>query len=170
MPQAVKVSALAALAAIGSAGGVYLGRAAVAEINPAYFSEAETRFHGDLVPYRAETAYRSSQASELSTAEMSRALGTACIACRRLAADYSGGFEADAGRSPAERALEETAALGEEYRLPLEEEPRSLEMASVERYATYPITVADTEPDTQGNEGIRDIPEAEPVPEPQPAQ
>ena len=38
------------LAIAGSVGGVYLGRSAISEINPAYYDEPEPRFHADLVP------------------------------------------------------------------------------------------------------------------------
>lgn len=77
------LTALSALALVGSGAGVLLGRSAVAEINPVYFSEAATRFHSDLsATPPSMDAPPALTASELSAAELGQALGTGCVRCR----------------------------------------------------------------------------------------
>ena len=53
MPVSTTLPIMAGLSILGAALGVTLGHSAIAEINPAYFNEAEDSFHADLVPYRS---------------------------------------------------------------------------------------------------------------------
>ncbi len=133
------LTTFAALSVAGSVGGVYLGRAAVAEINPLYYSQPETRFHADMVPYRPSEAagYR---AGELSQANLDQALGRGCVGCltypeevilvhRGQAEKYVGGGAEIAAEPVQVAAVEQT--------------PQP-EFAAVERYTSYPV-VAEAE-------------------------
>jgi hypothetical protein len=86
MPVSTTLPVMAGLSILGAALGITLGKSAIAEINPAYFNEAEDDFHADLVPYRSpdwaqvhQAEYRAAQQPVL-VGE----LGTGCVGC----ADY----------------------------------------------------------------------------------
>lgn len=87
MPASTTLPIVAGLALIGSALGVSLGRSAIAEINPAYFSDPEVPFHGDLVPNRG-TDWAQVQALEYQQAGAADGLGTGCVGCRAFPAEY----------------------------------------------------------------------------------
>ena len=76
------------LAIAGSVGGVYLGRSAISEINPAYYDEPEPRFHADLVPnppgFEAPPVH---EAGYLSPFDTYAALGSGCVNCRAYPED-----------------------------------------------------------------------------------
>lgn len=81
---------MAGLAILGAAAGVNLGRSAVSEINPAYFSDPEDSFHADLVPYRSPD-WAQVQASEYRAAQqpvLVGDLGGGCIGCRAYPVEY----------------------------------------------------------------------------------
>lgn len=153
--------ALALLAAVGAGTGVYLGRAAVAEINPAYFSEPESRFHGDLVPYGgAGTAgYR---AGELSSANLDQALGKSCVGCRAYPEEVVLVHRGTAGK--AEVGYAEMAS--EPVRAVAYEQTPTPEFAAVERYSSYPVETAVAEPIVQSSEPLEPVPAEEPVANP----
>jgi len=68
----------AGLAVAGIGSGIYLGQAAIAEIDPIYFQKPPTRFHADLSPNRpSDSAPRPMLAA---TGGLS--LGTGCVGCR----------------------------------------------------------------------------------------
>jgi hypothetical protein len=90
MPVSTTLPIMAGLSILGAALGVGLGRSAIAEINPAYFSEAEDDFHADLVPYRSpdwaqvhQAEYRAAQQPVI-VGE----LGTGCIGCADYPVEY----------------------------------------------------------------------------------
>jgi len=113
---------MAGLAILGAAAGINLGRSAVSEINPAYFSDPEESFHADLTPYRSpdwaqvqSTEYRAAQQPVLVGD-----LGSGCIGCRDYPVEYvprhdpavdgySDGYAASAPQ-PAQIVIVETAA------------------------------------------------------------
>ena len=76
------------LAIAGTVGGVYLGRSAISEINPAYYDEPEPRFHADLVPnppgFEAPPVH---EAGYLSPSDTYAALGSGCVNCRAYPED-----------------------------------------------------------------------------------
>lgn len=129
------IPVLAALALTGAATGIYLGKAAVAEINPAYFSEPESRFHSDLTPYRPGEAsgYR---AGELSQSNLDQALGRGCLGCRAYPEDVVLVQRASTGKLHADPA----ELSSEPVQIAAAEPLPSPEFAAVERYATYPVT------------------------------
>ncbi len=90
MPVSTTLPIMAGLSIMGAALGITLGKSAVAEIDPAYFNEAEDDFHADLVPYRSpdrgqvqQVEYRSAQQPVLI-----HDLGSSCIGCRTYPAAY----------------------------------------------------------------------------------
>ena len=126
--------ALAALALAGTGAGVYLGKAAISEINPLYFNEPEARFHGDLVPHRPTEA-AGYQAGDLTAANMEQALGSGCIGCRAYPEEVVLVHRGRADKyapGGADFSVEPMPAVA------VEQVP-SPEFAAVERYATYPI-------------------------------
>jgi hypothetical protein len=83
MPVSTTLPVMAGLSILGAALGITLGKSAVAEINPAYFNEAEDDFHADLVPGGGsdwgqvrQVEYRSAQQPVL-VGE----LGSGCVGC-----------------------------------------------------------------------------------------
>ena len=124
---------LAALALTGTAGGIYLGRAAVAEIDPMYFSQAETRFHADLVPHRLGQA-AGYQAGDLSQANLDQALGRGCVNCLTYPEEVL------VHRASAEKYLPAPADFDPK---PIEVAPAEVsapaEFAAVHPYMSYPV-------------------------------
>ena len=139
MPVPTTLPMVAGLSILGAALGITFGRSAVAEINPAYFSEAEDDFHADLVPNGSpdwaqvqQTEYRAAQQPV-----MVGELGSGCIGCRDYpvayvprhdpAVDlYSGGYEASEAQ-PAQIVIVETPAPD-----PAREQ--------IQRYSSYPVS------------------------------
>jgi hypothetical protein len=142
MAHLVTTATIGALALAGSATGVLLGRSAISEINPVYYSERPDSFHGDLVPYRPQAAsdvavYR---AGQLTPAEMSQALGTGCVRCRAYPEEYV------PEQDPAVEPLRSREAAGAAPALQLafydpeaDKPSREADFAQVERYSGYPV-------------------------------
>lgn len=129
--------ALAALIVTGTAAGVYLGKAAVAEINPIYYSEPEARFHGELVPYRP-TQTAGYQAGDPSNANLEQALGRGCVGCRTYPEEVI-----LVHRGTSDKYVPGGADVAEEpVQTVAYEQTVSPEFAAVERYASYPVTAA----------------------------
>jgi hypothetical protein len=134
MMSRVTLPVLAALALAGTAGGLYLGKAAVAEINPIYYDRPEARFHADLVPNRpVEPA--GYQAGQLTAANIEQALGKNCVGCRDYPEEVvlvHRGTEGKAEYGYAEVVSEPVQAV-------VYEQAPAAEFASVERYTSYPV-------------------------------
>ena len=122
MAHSLTLPAVGLLALAGIGAGIHLGHSAIAEINPAYFSEPSTRFHADL---SANRPLASAPPTLLSDAK-DPALGTGCIGCRTYPEEYypiheasldrySGGFASNADapetRLPEEQPDPEDARL-----------------------------------------------------------
>ncbi|HEX9947231.1 MAG TPA: hypothetical protein VGA98_06800 [Allosphingosinicella sp.] len=90
MPVSTTLPVMAGLAILGAALGVGLGKSAVADINPAYFSEADDSFHGDLVPNRGTDWARVHQADYRAAQQpvVFGDLGTGCVGCRDYPVEY----------------------------------------------------------------------------------
>ena len=80
MAYPIALPAIAGLSIVGAAFGVWLGKSAVSEINPIYFSEPEARFHADLSPHRSPD-WAQVQAAELQQAGMGEDYGRFCLGC-----------------------------------------------------------------------------------------
>jgi hypothetical protein len=90
MPATSTLPIMAGLAILGAAAGVNLGRSAVSEINPAYFSDPEDSFHSDLVPYRSPD-WAQVHAAEYRAAQqpvLVGDLGSGCVGCRDYPVEY----------------------------------------------------------------------------------
>jgi hypothetical protein len=142
MAHPMTLPAIAGLSIVGMALGVQLGRSAVAEINPAYFTEPEVPFHADMVP-GAKPDWAQVQVTEYQTTGLVQGLGTGCIGCREYPIDYVP--ETDPAIDGADDGYEDgwSASSGEPMQAVMVEEPeldpgREL----VQRYSGYP-TVED---------------------------
>ena len=90
MPASTTLPIIAGLSILGASLGVTLGRSAISEINPAYFSDPEDSFHSDLVPYRSPD-WAQVQAAEYRAAQqpvLVGDLGRGCIGCRDYPVEY----------------------------------------------------------------------------------
>jgi hypothetical protein len=131
-PWTKSVPMLAGLALVGTAAGVSLGHSAVSEINPLYYSEAPTRFHGDGVPLRPDWT----EPQLASAAAPVQGLGSGCFGCGEEPAAYAAPAVVtytDSWRADAERAA---APVAPHY---VEDAPDP-ERERVVRYSSYPIT------------------------------
>jgi hypothetical protein len=142
MAHPLTLPTVAGLALLGSATGIYLGNSAISQINPAYYSEPETRFHSDLTPYRSPD-WAQVQVTEYGDAGLIEGLGTGCIGCRAYPEEYiprhdpaidgatmdgtQDGWSASTGVSPAE------------VQAAVAEAPIEPEWQQVQRYAAYQV-------------------------------
>ncbi|MEA3053178.1 MAG: hypothetical protein QOG72_2081 [Sphingomonadales bacterium] len=149
MPYSVTLPVMAGLSLIGAGSGVYLGRSAIAEINPVHFHAPETRFHADLVPYRSPD-WAQVQVGEYQQAALVTGLGDGCIGCRDYPVEYYPRHDpaVDASASAPGPALEFAEAAPEPERDP--------ELARVERYASYPLT-ADDQAAPESEEPVEEV-------------
>jgi hypothetical protein len=139
MPVSTTLPMVAGLSILGAALGITFGRSAVAEINPAYFSESEDDFHADLVPNRSpdwaqvqQTEYRSAQQPVLIGE-----LGSGCVRCADYpvayvprhdpAVDLYSGTDEAVAPQPAQIVIVETPAPD-----PAREQ--------IQRYSSYPVS------------------------------
>jgi len=140
MPVSTTLPIMAGLAILGAALGVSLGKSAISEINPAYFSDPEDSFHADLAPYRSPD-WAQVQAAEYRAAQQPVVvgeLGSGCIGCRDYPVEYyprhdpavdgyQDGYSASAPQ-PAQIVIVETPAAPDP----------ALERVAL--YASYPVT------------------------------
>lgn len=141
MPVSTTLPIMAGLSILGAALGITLGKSAVAEINPAYFNEAEDDFHADLVPYRSpdwaqvhRAEYRAAQQPVLI-----HDLGSGCVGCRTYPVAYV----------PRHDPAVDLAVEGELLRAPeptnapavVESAPAAdPDRERIVRYASYPVS------------------------------
>lgn len=139
MPATTTLPIMAGLSILGAALGVNLGRSAIAEINPSYFSDPEDGFHSDLVPYRSPD-WAQVQAAEYRAAQQPVAvgdLGSGCIGCRDYPVEYvprhdpavdgyQDGYAASAAQ-PAQIVIVETT-------------PHDPARERIQAYASYPVS------------------------------
>jgi hypothetical protein len=121
MPASTTLPIIAGLSILGASLGVTLGRSAISEINPAYFSDPDDSFHSDLVPYRSPD-WAQVQAAEYHAAQQPVVvgdLGGGCIGCRDYPVEYvpqhepavdgyQDGYAASAAPQPAQVIIVET--------------------------------------------------------------
>ena len=141
MPQPMTLAVIGGLSLVGAAAGTWAGRAAIAEINPAYFGASEDRFHADRVPYRSPD-WAQAESGGVEEVQLVQGLGDGCLTCGApeiLAAPpvvpalYSEQWVQDATA-----AAEPTAILVGEA----EPDP---EMERVQRYSSYPVSAEEAE-------------------------
>ena len=139
MPVSTTLPVMAGLSILGAALGITLGKSAVAEINPAYFNEAEDDFHADLVPNRGSDRAQAHQAEYRAAQQpvLVGELGSGCVGCR----DYPVAYV------PRHDPAVDPYASGELLRAP---EPTIVTVAAAQapdpareqivRYASYPVS------------------------------
>ena len=136
MMRLVMVSKLAAFAILGGAIGAHLGRSAVREIDPFYFSQPETKFHADLVPNLAGHDIRAPVLPQIDAAGVEE-WGSGCVRCRHRSGEYRPILYA--------AAVNSAEGVGSEADIPggrdilLDEAPAS-QGEWITRYQHYPIT------------------------------
>jgi len=144
---------IAALALTGVGAGLYLGKSAIAEIDPIYFSspyDSSSTFYADLVPGGAKF---DPPPARLQDASLASGLGSGCILCPAAAEiqAYSGpDYEAyDAYGSSAVTYASYVEFPAEDV---VEEAEDAVDVAhvealrDVERYAHYPVSAEETPP------------------------
>lgn len=140
MPSPMSALTLACLSLVGAGAGVFLGRDAVGEINPIYFSERATSWHADLAANQPP-AWETIPASSVTDAELGIGLGSGCVGCREYPEEYyprhdesvdydnwSGSASAPAEVMP--------ASIGNFE--PVDDPDRR----AIEAYSTYPVSAA----------------------------
>jgi hypothetical protein len=138
MLKMMTVPTVAALTVAGVALGVHFGHAAIAEINPAYYSEPESRYFSDLSPYRSPGWAQSEPRQAV--LDFSEGLGPGCIKCPDYPEEYVPQHDAaidaylnDGWQSPAYEPVQYAVY---EVADPVAEADR----AAVERYAAAPVS------------------------------
>jgi hypothetical protein len=139
MPVSTTLPVMAGLSILGAALGITVGKSAIAEINPAYFNEAEDDFHADLVPYRGSDWAQVQQAEYRAAQQPVRVgeLGSGCVGC----SDYPVAYV------PRHDPAVDLYADGELLRAP---EPTVVTVAAaapsdpdrelIQLYASYPVS------------------------------
>jgi hypothetical protein len=140
MPATTTLPIMAGLAILAAAAGINLGRSAIAEINPAYFTEPEESFHADLSPYRSPD-WAQVQQSEYRSAQqpvMVADLGTGCVGCRDYPVEYYPQHDPAADGYPDGYA----ASAPQPAQVIIVEPPATPDPARerIQRYASYPVS------------------------------
>jgi hypothetical protein len=142
---------MAALSIAGAAIGVQLGRSAIAEINPLYFSAPQqARFFADLAPkaYRLGTSGWS-DANDYWFNELNVSGRGACLDCNRNFVEPE----------TVEAALpdwDEPAPPNERIEADAEPPDRGLGASQIERYAAFPVTAEEAIEQTRREPGSAD--------------
>lgn len=146
MPGPISFSSMAMLALAGTALGVHLGKSAINQINPAYFSSPEpgTRFHADLVPGGA--GFDWDDAASVFQAALPTDLGSGCIRCPPPVdlADPLDASLADYAGLPSDYvAIVRESVPDDDYAAPARIATADSEM--IERYAHYKVSEEEEE-------------------------
>ncbi|WP_332811360.1 hypothetical protein [Sphingomonas sp.] len=135
MAYPVALPAMAALSIAGAAIGVQLGRSAIAEINPVYFSTPQAaRFFADLTPkaYRLGTSAWS-DSTDYWRNELNVSGRSACLDC-------GGNFVEPEIVAAALPEWDEPAAPSDRAEAEAEDPDRGLGASQIERYSSFPVT------------------------------
>jgi hypothetical protein len=138
MLKMMTVPTIAALSVAGVALGVHFGHSAIAEINPAYYSEPESRYFSDLSPYRSPE-WAQSEPRE-AVLDFSEGLGPGCVKCPDYPEEYVPQHDpavdvyfASSWQPPAYEPVQ--------YAVYEVSDPVAVaDLAAVERYATAPVS------------------------------
>jgi hypothetical protein len=139
MAHPLTIPTIGVLALVGSGLGLYLGNAAISEINPLYFTDPPARFHADLAPNRG--GHPGSLAPRMTGADY-QGLGESCIGCRDYPEEYFPVHEAsvDGYDRGLARSAEPAVQLAAYEPEPAEQVMRRrADIERVERYARGPV-------------------------------
>lgn len=136
------LSVVAALSVIGAGSGAWLGRSAIAEIDPFYFSEPETSFVADRIAYRSPD-WTEVQLGEYEQDGLLDGIGPGpmpgAVYAAPAVATYGDGWAAASEREaapvpawsyPEAPAEVETVVV----------QPEDPEIVRIHRYANYPVS------------------------------
>lgn len=135
MAYPVALPAMAALSIAGAAIGFQLGRSAIAEINPVYFSTPQpARFFADLAPkaYRLGTSAWS-ESTDHWVNEINVSGRNACLDCSR-------NFVEPESVEAALPDWDEPALPSDRIEGDAEDPDSGLRASQIERYASFPVT------------------------------
>lgn len=167
MAAPVSLTTIAALALAGVGTGLYLGKSAVAEIDPSYFSspyEGSSKFYADLVPGGAKF---DPQPAQLQDASFAGGLGSGCVLCPKAEEIYAyspDGYAAEGEdafigyASYVEFPAEDVVTDAEDA---VEEAARLAAIRTVERYAHFPVSAEEEAADLAETEVLKDDDRAE---------
>lgn len=146
MAHPITLPTVAALALAGMGLGVYLGKSAIAEINPAHFSAfSGSSFYSDLVPNPPDR----DAASELRDASFTADYAMKCVGCRTYREDNAPVFAAELeDYEPYEAEFADydaayvapAADIIEDVDREIAEVARRAARESVARYAHFPVS------------------------------
>jgi hypothetical protein len=139
MPRSMTLPIVTGLSILGALSGVALGRSAISEIDPSYFSAAPARFHADRVPNPPD--WTQVQLTQYRQEGLEAGLGTGCFGCRAPDAVYAAPAMATYGDS----WVAEAEAEAEPADMVVYEEAPDPERERLVRYASYPLTEAEEE-------------------------
>lgn len=151
MAYPVALPAMAALSIAGAAIGVQLGRSAIAEINPVYFSTPQAaRFFADLTPKAYRLGSSSwSDSTDSWVNELNVSGRSACLDCSEnfvepeaVEAALPEWDEPAAPKVPAEAATEAV------------DPDRGLGSSQIELHASFPVTAEEAMERTRGEAGL----------------
>ncbi len=141
MSRSLTLPTVAILVLAGTGLGVHLGKASIAEINPAYFSEPPTRFHADLSPYQRH-GYTGLSAP---TGTSMVALGEDCVGCRTYPEEYYPIHDpAVDGFGASDLEVHDPLSLAEQQSNQ-EPKPGDAALVLIERYASFPVSAEEAE-------------------------
>jgi hypothetical protein len=139
MAYPVALPTMAALSIAGAVAGVQLGRSAIAEINPVYFSTPQAaRFFADLTP----KAYRLgasawSDSTDYWHNELNVSGRSACLDC---SSNFDGAETVEAALPDWDESTPSSDRAEAEAKAEAEEPDRGLRAAHIELYASFPVT------------------------------
>ncbi len=136
MNRSLTLPTMGALMLAGAALGIHLGKASIAEINPAYFSERPSRFHADLSPYQSDGddgLQPSGGASMIS-------LGSECVGCRTYPEEYHPIHDPAVDQYPTSDSDAQEPVSFAEQQPTQEPRPGDQGKARVELYASFPVS------------------------------
>ena len=139
MPVSTTLPVMAGLSILGAALGITLGKSAIAEINPAYFNEAEDDFHADLVPNRGSDWARVQQAEYRAAQQpvIVGELGTGCIGCADYPVAYVPRHDPAVDRYADGELLRAPEPTVVTYAQPAAPDP---ERERIQLYSSYPVS------------------------------
>jgi hypothetical protein len=141
MPQPMTLAVVGALTLVGAGVGTWAGRAAIAEINPAYFNRSDDSFHADRVPYRSP-GWAETDTGVREDVQLAHGLGNGCLTCGAPE------MAAAAPVMPAvygEQWVQDASAAAEPAAILFVEAEPDPERERVQRYASYPVSAEEAE-------------------------
>jgi hypothetical protein len=144
MPQPMTLAVVGALTLAGAGLGTWAGRAAIAEINPAYFAGSADRFHADRVPYRSpDWAQADERVRE--DVQLVQGLGDGCLTCGATEVALPAPMPAVHG----ERWVQDASAAAEPAAVTFVEAEPDPDLERVQRYSSYPVSAEEAEAEHQ---------------------